>query len=584
MKVITGNFNGNGCTDIALLQQLTGSFSAIPVAFAEGDGEWDVTRGRADKDLSTEFAKLAKEQGVRVLTGDFNGSRLTDIALVNQLEGWDSIPIAFARGDGDWEVANCKVGPFAKWATFKGVEVITGDFTGNGRTDIALVRLKGWNSIPIAFSRGDGQWNLTNKNVLGNFAKLAMERGVEIITGDFNGNGRTDIALIKRSPGWSTIPIAFANGDGSWTVTNEDIGESFASKIATYGVKVVTGDFNGNGKTDIALVKVVSPGWNTIPIAFALENGKWNITNGFVGNFGLNFATDGGVEVITGDFDGNGITDIGLVALKKEWLTIPIAFASGDGGWRQITNMRAQNFAKQIREKDVQILVGKFKTEENKEFNKRPDGIVLVKKSRSQPWDTIPMAYSRMKKIKVISFIQKFVQTIVVIPNLLNQILLYLIFCNTQTPADTYAYIPVIDFPENAFMQGFVKFSVSTDHDAHIALGEDMNHDGVHYEIVLGGWDNTLSVIRGANQSKDVLARKEEEVLKKDGYIMVQIVWNPENLVVYISRSNNTAQFVKLMEFTNRGSSKFNYMIKHMMICTGFRSNGGSWEIIDHPE
>jgi len=552
MKVITGNFNENGCTDIALLQQLTGSFSAIPVAFAEGDGEWDVTRGRADKDFSTEFAKLAKEQGVRVLTGDFNGSRLTDIALVNQLEGWDSIPIAFARGDGDWEVANCKVGLFAKWATFKGVEVITGDFTGNGRTDIALIRLKGWNSIPIVFSRGDGQWNLTNKNVLGNFTKLAMERGVEIITGDFNGNGRTDIALIKRSRGWCTIPIAFANGDGSWTVTNEDIGESFASKIATYGVKVVTGDFNGNGKTDIALVKVVSPGWNTIPIAFALENGKWNLTNGFVGNFGLNFATDGGVEVLTGDFDGNGITDIGLVALKKEWSTILIAFASGDGGWRQITNMRAQNFAKQIREKDVQILVGKFKTEENKEFNKRPDGIVLVKQSESQPWDTIPMAYSRIKKIK--------------------------------TPANTYAYIPIIDFPENAFTRGFVKFSVSTDHDAHIALGEDMNHNGVHYEIVLGGWSNALSVIRGANQSKDFLARKNEEVLKKDGYIMVQIVWNPMSLKVYISSSNNTAQFKLFMEFTDRGSSNFNYMIKHMMICTPFHSSGGSWEIVDHPE
>lgn len=552
MKVITGNFNENGCTDIALLQQLTGSFSAIPVAFAEGDGEWDVTRGRADKDLSTEFAKLAKEQGVRVLTGDFNGSRLTDIALVNQLEGWDTIPIAFARGDGDWEVANCKVGQFAKWATFKGVEVITGDFTGNGRTDIALVRLKGWNSIPIVFSRGDGQWSFTNKNVLGNFTKLAMERGVEIITGDFNGNGRTDIALIKRSRGWSTIPIAFANGDGSWTVTNEDIGESFASKIATYGVKVVTGDFNGNGKTDIALVKVVSPGWNTIPIAFALENGKWNLTNGFVGNFGLNFATEGGVKVITGDFDGNGITDIGLVALKKGWSAIPIAFASGDGGWRQITNMRAQNFAKQIREKDVQILVGKFKTEENKEFNKRPDGIVLVKQSESQPWDTIPMAYSRIKKIK--------------------------------TPANTYAYIPIIDFPENAFTRGFVKFSVSTDHDAAIALGEDMNHNGVHYEIVLGGWSNALSVIRGANQSKDFLARKNEEVLKKDGYIMVQIVWNPMSLKVYISNSNNTTQFKLFMEFTDRGSSNFNYMIKHMMICTPFHSSGGSWEIIDHPE
>jgi hypothetical protein len=30
-----------------------------------------------------------------------------------------------------------------------------------------------------------------------------------VITGDFNGNGRTDIALVRQDPGWHTIPITF---------------------------------------------------------------------------------------------------------------------------------------------------------------------------------------------------------------------------------------------------------------------------------------------------------------------------------------------------------------------------------------
>ena len=41
-----------------------------------------------------------------------------------------------------------------------------------------------------------------------------------MVTGDFNGNGLTDIALVRQTPGWGSIPIAFANGDGTWNITN----------------------------------------------------------------------------------------------------------------------------------------------------------------------------------------------------------------------------------------------------------------------------------------------------------------------------------------------------------------------------
>ncbi len=43
---------------------------------------------------------------------------------------------------------------------------------------------------------------------------------MQVVTGDFNGNGLTDIALVRQEPGWDSIPIAFANGDGTWNITN----------------------------------------------------------------------------------------------------------------------------------------------------------------------------------------------------------------------------------------------------------------------------------------------------------------------------------------------------------------------------
>jgi hypothetical protein len=39
--------------------------------------------------------------------------------------------------------------------------VVTGDFNGDGKTDLALTGVPEWDSIPVAFSTGGGQFNST---------------------------------------------------------------------------------------------------------------------------------------------------------------------------------------------------------------------------------------------------------------------------------------------------------------------------------------------------------------------------------------------------------------------------------------
>lgn len=71
----------------------------------------------------------------------------------------------------------------------------------------------------------------------------------------------------------------------------------FASFAATPGVRVLTGDYNGDGRSDIALTGV--PGWNTIPVAMSQGNGTFATTNLPVGNGFAQFAADARAVVST---------------------------------------------------------------------------------------------------------------------------------------------------------------------------------------------------------------------------------------------------------------------------------------------
>ncbi len=339
VRVVTGDFNGNGLMDIALVRQTPG-WGSIPIAFARGDGNWDITNGPAP----TFISDWAHTPGVRVVTGDFNGDGLMDIALVRQTPGWASIPIAFAVGDGTWRITNGPAPSFiTDWAHTPGVRVVTGDFNGDGLTDIALVRQDaGWGSIPIAFAVGDGTWRITNGPAPTFITDWAHTPGVRIVLGDFNGDGLTDIALVRQTPGWASIPIAFAVGDGTWRITNGPAPSFITDWAHTPGVRIVTGDFNGDGLTDIALVRQ-TPGWGSIPIAFAVGDGTWRITNGPAPTFISDWAHQPGVRVVAGNYNGSGLTDIALVRQTPGWGSIPVASAVGDGTWR-ITNGAAPSF------------------------------------------------------------------------------------------------------------------------------------------------------------------------------------------------------------------------------------------------
>ena len=402
VEVITGDFNRDQRTDVALINRSTG-WTTMPVAFANGDGSWRITNRS-----SGIFAGLARTivppggdiQGggsVNVLTGDFNADSQTDVALLNRKDGWTTMPVAFARGDGSWSITNRDIGDFARWATYDSVVVLTGHFNNDSRTDVVLInRSPGWTTMPVAFATGDGGWRITNSSS-GDFAVWAASHESAYVmpfTGDFNHDGLTDIALIRRTPGssltgagWTTMPVAFANGDGSWRITNGGIGEfaGWAATIPFGSVEVLTGDFNNDRNTDVALLRRTA-GWTTMPVAFANGDGSWRITNRDIGEFAGWAALSPccSVKYLTGGFNNNDErTDVALLRSTAGWTTMPVAFANGDGSWR-ITNGGIGEFAGWATQ-NVRVLTGDF----NKD---RRTDVALLK--RSPGWTTMPVAFA----------------------------------------------------------------------------------------------------------------------------------------------------------------------------------------------
>jgi len=334
-------------------------WNTIPVATSNDDGTFFVTNN-----VVADFPTFAQQQGATLLAGDFNHDGRPDLALTGGVTSpgvpWGSLPVALATSIGNFSVTNAPIpNNFAIYATQSGAKPVTGDFNGDKFTDIALTggfQSAGvpWTSVPVAFSNGNGTFNVTNATVPDNFATFATQTGAKPVSGDFNGDARVDIALTGgfQSAGvpWGSVPVAFSNGDGTFHVTNATVPDNFATYATQTGAKPVSGDFNGDGRGDIALTggfQSAGVPWGSVPVAFSNGDGTFNVTNAPVPNDFGTFATQTGAKPVWADFNHDGRGDIALTGGFSSpgvpWGSVPVAFSNGNGTFN-VTNKPILDF------------------------------------------------------------------------------------------------------------------------------------------------------------------------------------------------------------------------------------------------
>lgn len=349
---ILGKFNDDNRMDIALFRQ---GWNSIPLYFGQVFGLFEVHN--ID---NPPYKNWINDYSTSKLVGDFNKDKKTDIALWR--EGWNSTPVYFSKGDGSFNVTNIDHVYSFNWINDSKTEKMVGDFNGDERSDIALCR-SGWQSIPVYFSKGDGSFNVKNvdtpqyKNWINDMSAFKM-------VGYFDDDKSCDIALWRS--GWQSIPVYFSKGDGSFKVTNINTPQN-KNWINDLNTHKILGDFNGDGKTDIALWR---EGWNSTPIYFSEGDGSFKIAN--IDHVALNFINDNRVEKIVGDFNMDGKTDIAM--RRWGWNSTPVYYSKGDGSFK-ITNVdHTSVVANLINNPLVEVMVGNYNLAEGDEIALRKRG------------------------------------------------------------------------------------------------------------------------------------------------------------------------------------------------------------------
>jgi FG-GAP-like repeat len=245
--------------------------------------------------------------------GDFNGDGKLDLAVgvSTLMPPSRNITILLGAGTGFFSSSNS----FAVGVSAESIALAAGDFNGDGKLDLAVTNGSSSN-VSVFLGAGTGSFGAAT-----NFAVGVTPRSVAV--GDFNGDGKLDLAVANS--GSNNVSILLGTGAGSFeAATNFAVGNT--------PVSVAVGDFNGDGRHDLAVANS-----NSGNASILLGNG--NGTFGVATNFAVG-ATQRSIAV--GDFNGDGKVDL---AVTNSGNNVSILLGTGAGSFGAATNFAVGNGA-----------------------------------------------------------------------------------------------------------------------------------------------------------------------------------------------------------------------------------------------
>ncbi len=185
--------------------------------------------------------------------------------------------------------------------------VVSGDFNQDGKLDLASAN-QAAGTVSILIGNGSGGFAAATSVAVG-------AAPTAISSGDFNNDGILDLATANQNAG--TISVLIGNGTGGFVTTNYVVGTNPNS--------IASGDFNSDGKLDLVSTSDNIDG--TVSVLFGTGAGVFSTASSFR-------AGSDQSSVLSGDFNADGHLDVAvLLSHPSQAGEISLLFGDGAGNF-----------------------------------------------------------------------------------------------------------------------------------------------------------------------------------------------------------------------------------------------------------
>ena len=271
-SLLTGDFNGDGNLDLLIGTTHGGENSGAAVLLGDGHGTFTKKPTFGTGDFGSPMA-----------VADINGDGFLDVVFVDEVQGYYSADIFLGHGDGTfWQAASANAGGGVGYTA-------VGDFNHDGKLDLAV---QSGTYVGILLGNGDGTFQTTI------FYPTEFGAG-GLAVADLNGDGNLDIVT-------SGFSILLGNGDGTFTK---------AGGFQAGSGPISIGDFNCDGKLDVIANAAPPNNFTSVLVFLGNGDGTFNTPDVLTD---LNFNPNPILGFVTGDFNQDGKLD--LAAADTVWL------------------------------------------------------------------------------------------------------------------------------------------------------------------------------------------------------------------------------------------------------------------------
>ncbi len=241
-------------------------------------------------DLSEDRGDWRGQPSVADLDGDGNLDLVASIRRWSSSESADGMRVWLGDGAGGFQLA---IDGIRRDMGYGGAD--TGDIDGDGLLDVAF---SGHDTPPQAFlNQGDGTWRESSDGL------VSQGVSVDVALGDFDGDGKTDLATLGMFPGDGGLLVFQGDGAGGWELREEFL------DVEEFGNALLATDIEGDGRLE--LVAATSTGirvWSHDGTAF-VDRSEGLAPPAFDAEQD-SYISGSDLDVLAYDFDGDGIQEL----------------------------------------------------------------------------------------------------------------------------------------------------------------------------------------------------------------------------------------------------------------------------------